>query len=163
MSCSHCEPWRLTDPASALATVAGKVPLVAGSGYVAVFDLAGTMVGARLLNDEAEDRVGYPPGTAAIQTAVEALIGDDIGPRPPDYVTHLIRCHSGHAVWGPDEPEWGYALMYAVQMLNSYVGEVIVLTPHGWTTGRHRNAGRIPTLTHLSKAAAVSPVRLVSD
>lgn len=159
MSCSHCEPWRLADAASALTAVAGRVSLAAGSSYVAVFDLAGKLVGARLLTDDDAERVGYPQGSRAIRTAVAALISDDVGPRPPEYVTHVIRCHDRYVVWGPDEPRWGYALIYGVQMLNTFVGEVIVLTPHGWTTGRRRATGHVPTLTDLAPTGSVVPLR----
>ncbi|HVT64541.1 MAG TPA: hypothetical protein VHD81_05265 [Mycobacteriales bacterium] len=159
MPCSHCEPWRLDDVASTLAAVDRQVPLVAGSTYIAVFDLMGALVGARRLADDVPERTGHPPGTSAIRSAVTALIGDDIGPLPPDYVTHLVRCRDGYVVWAPDDPAWGYALIYGVQMMNTYVGEVIVVTPHGWTMGRGRAAGRLPTLSNLSPAGNVVPLR----
>jgi hypothetical protein len=157
MPCSYCEPWRLADIPSALDAIAGQATLAVGSTYVAVFDLKETLIGARHVPDDHESADYYPPGTTAIGTAVTELIGDDIGPRPPEYVTHLIRCRDGRVVWGPDEPEWGYALMYAVQMLNSFVGEVIVVTPHGWTTGRSRASRPLPTLNDLSQAGTVVP------
>jgi hypothetical protein len=157
MPCSRCEPWRLADIPGALVAIAGQVTLTAGSTYVAVFNLEGALIGARHVADDHESSDYYPPGTTAIGEAVTALIGDDIGPRPPDHVTHLIRCRDGRVVWGPDEPGWGYALMYAVQSLNSFVGEVIVVTPHGWTTGRRRASRPLPTLAELSRTGTVVP------
>ena len=64
-------------------------------------------------------------------------------------------------VWGKHEVAWAYGLLSSIGLLRTYAGELIVLAPHGWTTGE-RGAGT-PTLTELGARPGTSaPVEIPS-
>jgi hypothetical protein len=145
-----CEPWKLRDPQGALRAIGRRTSLEMGRSYLAAFDLAGGLIGIRKLPISFERQTErWKIGRKFIEPAATKLLTMP-GERPPKRVTHLIRCRDSRAVFGLHDYDFAYALMYGIQMLDTFTGELIVVTPHGWTAGPRWGMGT-PTFDELSR------------
>jgi hypothetical protein len=149
-----CRPWKLNDVPAVLGAVASRLRLERGRSYLAAFDLETKLVGARRLPlsfDRMTDR--WDIGRTGIAPTAERVLGSSLRHGPPTRVTHLIRCRDARAVYGIHDLAFAYGLMYGLQLLDTFTGELVVVTPHGWSLGP-RQAGASPTLADLK---ALSP------
>lgn len=147
-----CEPWRLRDPKALLTAVARRTKFEAGRSYLATVDLDGNLVGVQQLPASAEGLSDpWEIGRRVIEPAGKQILGD-VHERPPRHVTHLIRVRDGRVVWGLHDVAFARSLLYGLQILSTFTGELIVLTPHGWTTGGHHGAAS-PTLGELTSTS----------
>lgn len=147
-----CRPWRLDDPERLLREVAEALPLEAGANYVAVVDLDGALLGVRRLGT---DHVTGPDvsevGRSTVQPAILDVVGTDSGVRPPSRVAHLLRCRIGRVTHAIDDLDWHRALSYGTQLLDTFIGDLIVLTPCGWMASDDQRGGLAPTLDDLAR------------
>lgn len=133
-SCT-CEPWKSVPPSDALTAIAKRTTLEMGRSYFATFTLSGSLVGVRKLPASAERQTDrWKLARKVIAPTATKVLGTE-SPRPPTNVSHLIRCRDSRTVYGRYDYEWAYSLLYGLQMLNSFCGDLIVVTPSGWTIG----------------------------
>jgi hypothetical protein len=156
-----CSPWRLADIPTTLHAASAAAPsgFTLPSTYAVVTDLDDGVVGVRQLEHRSDDDADQSGRINDLHAAYADIIGELSGPRPPTHVAHVVRCRPGRAVFGIDDNGWGWALSFALNLIDAYWGNVIVVTPHGWTTGRMRAAALTPTTDDLARDDAVVPLR----
>jgi hypothetical protein len=157
-----CRPWRLADIATTLHAAAAAVPsgFAMNATYAVVTDIDDAIVGVRQLPaDRTTDDADRSGRIHDLHAAYADMIGELSGPRPPVHVAHIVRCRTGRAVFGIEDNGWGWALSFALNLIDAYWGEVIVVTPYGWTTGPMRAAALMPTTDDLSGGDAVVSLR----
>lgn len=143
------EPWHLSDVPALLTEVARRVPLRAGFDVVAVVDTSPKreLLGCEVLPLLPRLSTGYEVWNLARHVLEEVFVRlcPERAPGDPASCTiHLIRCRDGRAVPTPDEGAVGYAMLYANNPVQAFIGDVITLTPHGWC--EQRRGGFAPTL-----------------
>lgn len=101
-----------------------------------------------------------PPGSPArmaVHAAVNRLLppgrarpppgGSGRGPAPPWRTgVLLVRCRQGRAVWLPEDGEWYAAVTAEAEWRRLRVGELVLLTQHGWRSHAPDGAGAQPRL-----------------
>lgn len=157
-----CRPWRVDDIPAMLqaASTATSSGFAANATYAVVTDLVGGLEGVRRLPDrEGSDETSRYERSKDLNAAYADILGEMSGPRPPIHVAHIVRCRPGRAVFGLEDNMWGWALSFALNLIDSYWGHVIVVTPYGWTCGPRHAAAQQPTIADLVSSEAVVPLR----
>jgi hypothetical protein len=158
MTCTACEPWHLPDIGAMLRAAAAQETFVMGATYIVVVDLDNAVIAVCQVADDRQDRDGYGvAGTSTLRAALVDVVGDDIPVGTPQHTTHVVCCRPGRTVMGLDDYRWPRAMLYGFQVSDTYCGELVIVTPHGWTSGRHRRAGLSPTMNDLGGTAGATP------
>jgi hypothetical protein len=151
----HAEdPWHLPDVPAFLSAVAREVDLYAGLDLLAVVDVSDKreLLAVETLPTAETSRVeDWQFAMQVIAPMLERLCPDHDSPPPPQCTTHLLRCRAGRVVPALDDVRLGYALLYGRNLINTFCGDIVILTPHGWRA--ERRAGLTPTLTSLGGQA----------
>lgn len=138
-----------------LRATAARIRLEPGRSYLASFDLSGTLVNTGRLPLKVERLTDcWEIARKHVGPTATGLVGESLR-GPANHVTHLIRCRDARAVFGLHDYAFAYGLLYGLQLLDSYCGELVVVTPYGWTA-RPQWGGAAPTLAELQ---ALKPPR----
>jgi hypothetical protein len=134
-----CDPWELNDVDGLLRDLNRQLGVALGANCLAVVDLEDKLIGARRLPAASPTYLDYDDvAWDVIRPAIVSILGEERGFGPPNHVAHIVRCKPGRAVLGRNDVAWGRALLHGQQALDCFVGEVIVLTPHGWRMSDRR-------------------------
>jgi hypothetical protein len=149
-----CSPWELADIPATIRAIAAELPsgFASNATYAAVTTLDDdAVVGVRQLpTGQISDGRWESERIKDLHDAYADMIGELSGPRPPDRVAHIVRCRPGRAVFGMEDYAWASAIRYALNLIDTYTGEIIVLTPFGWTCGPRLAGAMTPTLHELA-------------
>lgn len=163
----HHQPWDLTSPTGTLTTIIESSRAVIGDVIVAHVDLATQEVtGTRRLDPVAAPQSGpYRPDLEdrlrqVAQELAESRTFNHGRWRRPTGVFVTLVCREGRVVVTAQELAWSHAWLYSNHLTNAYLGEVYVVTPHGWLScggdefGTTPRVGTRPVLTVLSGGRA---------
>ena len=145
----HLDPWTLTDPARLLRDLAGRTRLRAGHSLICQV--------ARPATDQvlvAHTRVwpdGQPVDEMAARDQLEEAMHRlghrewawDDDERLTSVVTTVV-VRDGRAVTRSGDFAVCSVLRYANNRFQALIGELIIVTPHGWITSPDGRAGREP-------------------
>lgn len=67
-------------------------------------------------------------------------------PHPLDHSVMTIVVRPGPCVFGPNESCWFMAWRYSNHLTNAYVGDLILVTEHGWCDFMTYEAGHSPVM-----------------
>ena len=148
----ECQSWDLFDPGDVLRQLDARIPLVPGRVVVGVLPVADG--GSRNVTRAVEL---HPPGphpdqdeaSHRILDVAEELAGlRSAGPPTQVFVTAV--CRLGPVIDSPNEWFWFYAWWYANHVADAFLGDIYVVTEHGWTGVMDRRAGYQPVVREHS-------------
>lgn len=140
--------WDLVDPSDVLRQLDARIPLIPGRVVVGVLPVAPG--GARLVTGAVEI---HPPGPKPAEDEarqrVSSVAEELAGPRmagAPTQVFVTAVCRRGMVVDTSNEWFWFHAWWYANHVADAFLGEIYVVTEHGWTGILDRRAGYQPAV-----------------
>jgi hypothetical protein len=144
--------WELRSPAGLVDEVADRVPLTAGSTYLALVHHPSTRQRIVALEPLALPAVlpDSEPGMSSdvSQHLYDAMNGLGI-PRRTGRTEHLavtVVVRRGLCVFGPNEHRWLMGWRYSNHLTAAFDGTLFLVTEHGWAEFSSDTAGHSPAL-----------------
>jgi hypothetical protein len=139
--------YEYRDPSRLIWQLARRVQLSAGMVYVVL--VARPSTEQRIVTTRALDLpalIGdYQEACEELQNVMR-LLPIPAGPPPPDHSVETVLVRPGLCVFGPNESRWMEAWRYSNHLTNAFVGDLILVTEHGWCDFMTYEAGHSPAL-----------------
>jgi hypothetical protein len=143
--------YDVRDPATLIADIAQRAPLVEGTAHLAlVRDVSTAMKVLRVdtLRLPAEI-IDWEEGCDELRRVVESWPIPD-GRGRPRHTPVLVVVRPGLCVFGPNEAVWFRAERYANHLANVWPTRDILVTEHGWLDFMTNEAGLAPAALPIS-------------